>query len=85
MISYLNPTYLNGYTGSDEYAALLAELKTTSDPDQRVAVWADAQAAFYEDAGAIQMANTFLVNGYASDVHVEARYFLFQAWNTWKE
>jgi len=85
MISYLNPTYLNGYTGSDEYAALLAELKTTADPDRRVAIWSDAQAAFYEDAGAIQMANTFLVNGYASDVHVEARYFLFQAWNTWKE
>lgn len=85
MIAYLNPGYLNGYTGSDEYAALLAELKQTSDPAARQAVWAQAQEAFYRDAGAIQMANTFLVNGYSSNVHVQARNFLFQAWNTWKE
>ena len=85
MIAYLNPGYLNGYTGSEEYAALLAELKATADPAKRVEIWDAAQAAFYQDAGAIQMANTFLVNGYSSDVHVEARYFLFQAWNTWKE
>ncbi len=85
MIPYLNPNYLNHYTGSEEYAALMSELKQTSDPAARQAVWAQAQEAFYEDVGAIQLANTFLVNGYASDVHVEARYFLFQAWNTWKE
>jgi len=85
MIAYLNPNYLNGYEGSEEYRALMDELAATTDPAERQAVWADAQAAFYEDVGAIQMANTFLVNGYSSDVHVEARYFLFQAWNTWKE
>ncbi len=85
MISYLNPNYLNGYEGSEEYRSLMDQLASTADPAERVAVWADAQAAFYEDVGAIQMANTFLVNGYSSDVHVEARYFLFQAWNTWKE
>ncbi len=85
MISYLNPNYLNHYNGSEEYAALLADLKQTSDPAARQAIWAQAQQAFYEDVGALQLANTFLINGYASDVHVEARYFLFQAWNTWKE
>src|SRR5690606_18815361 len=85
MIAYLNPNYLNSYEGSEEYRSLLDQLASTADPDERVAVWAEAQAAFYEDAGAIQMANTFLVNGYSSDVHVESRYFLFQAWNTWKE
>lgn len=31
------------------------------------------------------MANTFLLNGYAANVHVQTRNFLFQAWNTWKE
>lgn len=85
MISYLNPNYLNSYEGSAEYRELMDQLAATADPAARVAIWADAQTAFYEDVGAIQMANAFLVNGYSSDVHVESRYFLFQAWNTWKE
>jgi peptide/nickel transport system substrate-binding protein len=85
LMAYVNPNYLNSYTGSDEYASALAELKRASDPATRPAIWARAQQAFYEDVGAFQLANSFLLNGYASNVHVQARYFLFQAWNTWKE
>lgn len=85
MIQYLGSTYLNGYEGSPEYRAAMDELASTTDLTQRQQVWARAQAAFYEDVGAIQMANAFLLNAYSSDINVEARYFLFQAWNTWKD
>ncbi len=85
MIPYVNPNYLNGYEGSERYQELRTRLAATTDLAERQAIWGEAQAAFYEDVGAIQMANTFLLNAYASNVHVEARYFLFQAWNTWKE
>jgi peptide/nickel transport system substrate-binding protein len=85
MIPYINPNYLNGYEGSERYQELRAQLAATTDVAERQRIWSEAQAAFYEDVGAIQMANTFLLNAYASDVHVEARYFLFQAWNTWKD
>ncbi len=85
MIAYLNPNYLNHYEGSEEYRALMEQLSSTSDLAERQAVWAQAQEEFYEDVGALQMANAFLLNAYGSDVHVEARYFLFQAWNTWKD
>ncbi len=85
MIAYLNPNYLNGYQGTERYQELMAELRVTSDLDRRQVLWSEAQAEFYRDAGAIQMANTFLLNGYAANVHVQTRNFLFQAWNTWKE
>lgn len=85
LMAYVNPNYLNSYTGSEAYASALAELRQTTDADARTEVWAHAQEAFYEDVGALQLANSFLLNGYASDVHVQARYFLFQAWNTWKD
>jgi peptide/nickel transport system substrate-binding protein len=85
MIQYLTSTYLNSYEGSAEWRDAMDRLARTTDLAERQQTWAEAQQAFYEDAGAIQMANTFLLNAYASDVHVEARYFLFQAWNTWKE
>lgn len=85
MIAYLTSAYLNNYPGSEAFRSKMDELSRTSDLSARQALWADAQAAFYEDVGAIQMVNAFLLNAYASSVHVEARYFLFQAWNTWKE
>lgn len=85
MIAYLNPGYLNNFDGSPEYRALMDELSDTVDLEERQRLWEAAQEVFYRDVGAIQLANTFLLNAYASDVHVEARYFLFQAWNTWKE
>jgi len=85
MIAYLTPTYLNSYPGSPAYRDAMDRLAQTTDPAERQAIWAEGQHAFYEDAAAIQMANTFLLNAYSSNVHVEARYFLFQAWNTWKE
>lgn len=85
LVDYINPGYINSYTGSPVYAALLDELTTTTDLARRQELWALAQLAFYEDVGAVQLAQTFLINAYAADVHVEARFFLFQAWNTWKE
>jgi len=85
MIAYLTPTYLNSYGGSPEFRDAMERLAKTTDVTERQRIWGEGQQAFYEDAGAIQMANTFLLNAYSSDVHVEARYFLFQAWNTWKE
>ncbi len=85
MIPYLTPKYLNKYQGSEAFRGAMDRLAGTTDLAERQEIWAEAQAAFYEDAGAIQMVNAFLLNGYSSKVHVEARYFLFQAWNTWKD
>lgn len=85
MIAYLTPKYLNGYGGSEAYRDAMDRLAITTNLADRQQIWAEAQTAFYEDVGAIQMVNAFLLNGYSSKVHVEARYFLFQAWNTWKE
>jgi peptide/nickel transport system substrate-binding protein len=85
LLTYVNPGWVNGYTGSEEYAALMAQIRVTADPAERQALWAQAQEAYYEDVGSVLLANTFLLNAYASNVHVEARQFLFQAWNTWKE
>lgn len=85
MIPYLGPKYLNHYPGSAAYQDAMHRLAQTTDSAARQEIWAEAQEAFYEDVGAIQLVNAFLLNAYSSKVHVEARYFLFQAWNTWKE
>jgi peptide/nickel transport system substrate-binding protein len=85
LIPYLSGGYLNGYTGTEAYRALFDELRVTADPARREAIWEEAQALYYADVGVVPLAKAFLVNAYASDVHVEARQFLFQAWNTWKE
>ncbi len=85
MIPYLGSKYLNHYEGSAAYQDAMKRLERTTDVADRQQVWAEAQQAFYEDVGAIQLVNAFLLNAYSSKVHVQARYFLFQAWNTWKE
>lgn len=85
MIAIINPGWVNGYDGSPEFSALMSQIRVTSNPADRAALWDQAQQAYYEDVGSIRVSDTFLLVAYASDVHVEARYIAFQAWNTWKE
>ncbi len=84
LINYLNPGWVNDFD-PPSVDGLLEQIRGSADPAQRRALWEQAQAAFYDDVGTVKLANTFLLNAYSSKVHVEARYFLFQAWNTWKD
>src|SRR5690606_16557451 len=85
MIAIINPGWVNAYDGSPEFAELLEQIRVTSNPTERADLWDQAQQAYYEDVGSIRVSDTYLLVAYASDVHVEARYIAFQAWNTWKE
>ena len=84
MIAYLTPTYLNSYPGSPHIATpwtVVADHRSRRAPGDL----GRRPARVLRGRCCHQMANTFLLNAYSSNVHVEARYLLFQAWNTWKE
>lgn len=85
MIAIINPGWVNGYNGSPEFTALMDKLRVTTDHATRKDLWAQAQEAYYQDVGSVRVADAFLLVAYASDVHVQARYIAFQAWNTWKD
>lgn len=85
MIAIINPGWVNGYDGSPEFTTLMDKLRVTTDHAERQNLWAQAQEAYYQDVGSVRVADAFLLVAYGSDVHVQARYIAFQAWNTWKD